>query len=66
MGEPHHRHLRAGAQAAPLRPHADAADLLAGLSGVSLAAGEPAQRSRAGRLLDLLVDGLRYGTAPST
>jgi AcrR family transcriptional regulator len=58
--------LRAGAEAGTLRPDADATDLLAGLSGVSLASGEPAQRAQAGRLLDLLVDGLRFGTAPST
>ena len=36
---------------------------LSGLTGVSLAAGEPAQRAQAGRLLDLLVDGLRFGAA---
>jgi AcrR family transcriptional regulator len=58
--------LHAGAQAGTLRPDADAADVLAGLSGVSLCAGEPAQRPQAGRLLDLLVDGLRFGTARST
>src|SRR3954471_4467979 len=57
--------LRAGAEAGTLRPDADASDLLAGLSGVSLAAGEPGQRAQAGRLLDLLVDGLRFGTTPS-
>ncbi|WP_448628251.1 TetR/AcrR family transcriptional regulator [Geodermatophilus sp. URMC 64] len=54
--------LRAGAEAGSLRPDADPADVLAGLSGISLAAGD---RDRAGRLLDLLVDGLRYGTTPS-
>jgi AcrR family transcriptional regulator len=58
--------LRAGVEAGTLRPDADATDLLAGLSGVSLAAGEPAQRPQAGRLLDLLVDGLRFGTHRST
>ena len=58
--------LRAGAQTGELRPDADPADLLTGLSGVSLAAGEPAQRDCAGRLLDLLMDGLRFGTVPST
>jgi AcrR family transcriptional regulator len=58
--------LRAGAEAGTLRPDADATDLLAGLSGVSLAAGEPAQRPQAGRLLDLLVDGLRFGTTSSS
>jgi hypothetical protein len=31
-----------------------------GISGVSLAAGAPEQREQAGRLLDLLLDGLRY------
>jgi hypothetical protein len=36
------------------------ADVLTGLSGVSLAAGEPAQRDQARRLLDLLMDGLRH------
>jgi AcrR family transcriptional regulator len=58
--------LRAGVAAGALRPDADATDLMAGLSGVSMAAGEPAQRPQAGRLLDLLVDGLRFGTARST
>jgi hypothetical protein len=33
--------------------------VLTGLSGVTLAAGEPAQREQAGRLLDLLLAGLR-------
>ena len=37
---------------------------LASLSGVSLAVGDPEQREQAGRLLDLLMDGLRYGAAP--
>jgi AcrR family transcriptional regulator len=58
--------LRAGVAAGALRPDADATDLMAGLSGVSMAAGEPAQRPQAGRLLDLLVDGLRFGTQRST
>jgi hypothetical protein len=57
--------LRAGAQAGTLRPDADATDLLAGLSGISLAAGEPGQRAQAGRLLDLFVDGLRFGSTTS-
>ena len=58
--------LRAGAEAGTIRPDADATDLLAGLSGISLAACEPVQRAQAGRLLDLLVDGLRFGTNRST
>jgi AcrR family transcriptional regulator len=55
--------LRAGAEAGTLRPDVDPVDVLSGLTGVSLAAGEPAQRAQAGRLLDLLVDGLRFGAA---
>src|SRR3954470_16440778 len=58
--------LRAGAEKGTLRPDADPTDLLAGLSGISLTACEPTQRAQAGRLLDLLVDGLRFGTAASS
>ncbi|MDB5063673.1 MAG: putative TetR family transcriptional regulator, partial [Chloroflexi bacterium] len=53
--------LDAGVTAGTLRSDVDPYDVLLGLSGVSLAAGEPAQRAQAGRLLDLLVDGLRHG-----
>jgi AcrR family transcriptional regulator len=52
--------LQAGAAADTLRSDADPADVLVSLSGVSLAIGEPAQREQAGRVLDLLMDGLRY------
>ncbi|WBB67163.1 TetR/AcrR family transcriptional regulator [Micromonospora sp. WMMD812] len=52
--------LEAAAQAGTVRGDVAAADVLASLSGVSLAAGEPAQRDQAGRLLDLLMDGLRF------
>jgi AcrR family transcriptional regulator len=52
--------LAAGAETRTLRTDVDPADVLASLSGVSLVAGKPAQRDQAGRLLDLLVDGLRY------
>ncbi|MDT0345776.1 TetR/AcrR family transcriptional regulator [Streptomyces litchfieldiae] len=52
--------LRTGAETGHLRPDIDPADLLAGLGGVALATGEPGQRARAGRLLDLLMDGLRH------
>jgi AcrR family transcriptional regulator len=48
--------LAAGVTAGTLRPDVNAADVLAGLSGVTLAAGE---RDQAGRLLDLLADALR-------
>ena len=52
--------LQAGAASGTLRADIEPADVLAGLSGISLAAGEPAQRAQARRLLDLLMDGLRY------
>ncbi|MEU4672825.1 helix-turn-helix domain-containing protein [Amycolatopsis sp. NPDC023774] len=35
-------------------------DVLIGLGGITLAPGEPSQREQAGRLLDLLLDGLRF------
>ncbi|MEH0845776.1 helix-turn-helix domain-containing protein [Micromonospora sp. CPCC 205711] len=54
------RLLSAGAAAGTLRADVDPGDVLAGLSGVSLAAGGPEQRDLAGRLLDLLMDGLRH------
>lgn len=54
------RLLSAGAAAGTVRADVDPADVLAGLSGVSLAAGGPEQRDQARRLLDLLMDGLRY------
>ncbi|MFC0504382.1 TetR/AcrR family transcriptional regulator [Micromonospora costi] len=52
--------LRAGAEAGTVRADVAVADVLASLSGVSLAAGEPDRRDQARRLLDLLMDGLRY------
>jgi AcrR family transcriptional regulator len=55
--------LTAGAADGTIRSDLDAADLLASMSGVSLAVGDPAQRDQAGRLLDLLMDGLRYGAS---
>jgi AcrR family transcriptional regulator len=57
--------LAAGAAAGTLRGDVTAADMLAGLAGISLAAAGPVQRDQAGRLLDLLVDGLRYRAAGS-
>ncbi|MDH2428913.1 helix-turn-helix domain containing protein [Sphaerisporangium sp. TRM90804] len=54
--------LRAGAAARTVRPDADPIDVLTLLSGVSLATGDPERRPQAGRLLDLLMDGLRHGT----
>ena len=52
--------LEAGVEAGTVRADVEPGDVLASLSGVSLAAGEPSQREQAGRLLDLLMDGLRY------
>ncbi|MEV6814422.1 helix-turn-helix domain-containing protein [Micromonospora sp. NPDC051296] len=54
------RLLGAGAAADTIRSDVDPGDVLAGLSGVSLAAGGRDQRDQARRLLDLLMDGLRY------
>jgi AcrR family transcriptional regulator len=55
--------LHAGAQVGLLRPDVSPDDVLVGISGVSVLAAEPSQRDQAGRLLDLIMDGLRY-TAP--
>jgi AcrR family transcriptional regulator len=52
--------LKAGAADAILRSDVAPADVMASLSGVSLIAGAPEQRDQAGRLLDLLLDGLRH------
>jgi AcrR family transcriptional regulator len=57
--------LRAGSQAGLLRAGLNPDDVLVGISGVSVLAAEPAQRAQAGRLLDLLMDGLRFGAGAS-
>ncbi|MGW1752121.1 TetR/AcrR family transcriptional regulator [Streptomyces sp. NPDC002092] len=53
--------LRAGADTGLLRPDIDPFDVGFSLAGVALITSAPDQRERAGRLLDLLLDGLRYG-----
>ncbi|MFJ4947157.1 TetR/AcrR family transcriptional regulator [Streptomyces sp. NPDC088760] len=59
--------LRAGADAGLLRPDIDPFDVGFSLAGVALITSAPDQRERAGRLLDLLLDGLRYGAeGPAT
>jgi AcrR family transcriptional regulator len=61
--------LTAGISAGTLRADVEPNDVLLALSGVSLAAGAPDQREQAGRLLNLLIDGLRHhdsGPAPSS
>jgi AcrR family transcriptional regulator len=55
--------LRAGAAAGTVRSDVDPDDVLVSLSGVSLAAGDPTRREQARRLLDLLMDGLRFRAA---
>jgi AcrR family transcriptional regulator len=53
--------LDAGIAAGTIRPDADADDVLASLGGVTLIVEQLEQPDRTRRLLDLLVDGLRYG-----
>ncbi|WP_086830502.1 TetR/AcrR family transcriptional regulator [Streptomyces sp. NRRL B-24572] len=53
--------LRAGADARLLRSDVDPFDVGLSLAGVALITSSPAQRDRSGRLLDLLLDGLRHG-----
>ncbi|MFI7413655.1 TetR/AcrR family transcriptional regulator [Streptomyces sp. NPDC049627] len=53
--------LNAGADAGLLRPDIDPFDVGLSLAGIGLITSAPDQRERAGRLLDLLLDGLRYG-----
>jgi AcrR family transcriptional regulator len=50
--------LAAGVAAGTLRADVRAEDVVVGVVGVFLACGRPDQRDQAGRLLDLLVDGL--------
>jgi AcrR family transcriptional regulator len=52
--------LDATAATGAIRADVEPDDVLINLSGTALAAGEPSQRDQAGRLLDLLMDGLRY------
>jgi AcrR family transcriptional regulator len=51
--------LNAGAAAVTLRADVEPDDVLISLSGISLATADPQRREQAGRLLDLLMDGLR-------
>jgi AcrR family transcriptional regulator len=52
--------LEAGAAAGTVRADVDPLNVLASLTGVSMVTVDPAQRDRAGPVLDLLMDGLRY------
>lgn len=51
--------LDAGAAAGTVRSDVYAEDVFASLTGIFLAAGAPGQREQAGRMLDLLMDGLK-------
>jgi AcrR family transcriptional regulator len=52
--------LAAGAAAGATRADVEPEDVLSSLGGVALVAAEPGQRDRTGRMLNLLMDGLRY------
>jgi AcrR family transcriptional regulator len=55
--------LDAGTAAGTVRGDINAQDVFASLTGVFLAAGARGQREQAGRMLDLLMDGLRAPAA---
>jgi AcrR family transcriptional regulator len=54
--------LEAGTAAGDIRADASAEDIAASLLGIFTVAGKPQQHTQAGRLLDLLMDGLRQTT----
>jgi hypothetical protein len=54
--------IEAGATVGTIRSDVGPEDVLASLVGIFLAAGAPDQRPQAGRMLDLLTDGLRAKT----
>jgi AcrR family transcriptional regulator len=56
--------MAAGVADRTMRPDIDPNDVLMGLGGVTLIAGEPGQRDLARRLLDLLVDGIKHRNDP--
>lgn len=55
--------LDAGVAAGSIRPDADAADVLRAMRGAWLVTDGQHRSDHSGRLLDLLMDGLRYGAA---
>jgi AcrR family transcriptional regulator len=57
--------LAAGVADKTIRPDIDPEDVLMSAGGVILIAGEPGQRDLANRLLDLLLDGLKYRGDPA-
>lgn len=57
--------LDAGRAAGDLRTDVSAEDIAASLIGIFTVAPRPGQEEKAGRLLDLLMDGLRPGARPA-
>ncbi|MFC4508518.1 TetR/AcrR family transcriptional regulator [Streptomyces vulcanius] len=55
--------VRTGAEDGTFRPDVSPEDVLMSLGGITLIAGDPGQRDLARRLLDLLMDSLRYGAS---
>jgi AcrR family transcriptional regulator len=56
--------MAAGVADGAIRPDVDPNDVLMGLGGVTLIAGDPGQHDLAHRLLDLLIDGLEHRGGP--
>jgi AcrR family transcriptional regulator len=61
-----YRLVEAAERSGAIRTGVSPDDLAGALSGISLAAGRPGSPGRAGRLVALLVDGLRYGAPNPT
>jgi hypothetical protein len=56
------RLLDAGAAAGTLRADVDPTDVMRVMSGIWYLPAGPEWRENVGRMLDLVIDGLRYGT----
>lgn len=60
ISESLHRLVAAAVESGAVRPDTDPEDLLRGMSGICMAADSAEGEERSVRLIDLLVDGLRY------
>ncbi len=58
--------LRAGAASGSLRADVDARDVMRVINGIWYLPKGPEWRADVGRMLDLVIDGLRYGTVSAT
>lgn len=56
--------LNAGIEQGTIRPGVDPLDVMMALGGTALIAGHASQRAQAGRMLDLLMTGLKNNTFP--